>query len=150
LEETVEDGAVTTSEPNPMPPPPEGPADSPVLLRSRDDRVIGGVCGGLGRYLGIDSVLVRIAFVVLAVAGGSGLLAYLLAWLLIPEERPGDSVSTAPRSAGANGPFVVGALLVAAGVALLVDQLVPGFRRVLGPALLIALGLSVLLIAKRR
>ena len=133
-----------------MPPPPEGSSDGPVLARSRDDRVIGGVCGGLGRYLGIEPVLVRIAFVVLAVAGGSGLLAYLLAWLLIPEERPGDSIDPAPRSSGANGPVIIGALLVAAGIAMLVDQLIPGFRRVLGPALLIALGLSVLLIARRR
>jgi phage shock protein C len=133
-----------------MPTPHEGPPNGPVLVRSRDDRVIGGVCGGLGRYLGIDPVLVRIAFVVLAVAGGSGLLAYLLAWLLIPEERPGDPVDPTPRPAGASGPVVVGALLVAAGTALLVDQLVPGFRRVLGPALLIALGLSILLIARRR
>ena len=141
---------MTTPEANPMPTPPEGPSEGPVLVRSRDDRVIGGVCGGLGHYLGIDPVLVRIAFVVLAVAGGSGLLAYLLAWLIIPEERPGDAIASTSTPTGANGPVVVGALLVAAGTALLVDQLIPGFRRVLGPALLIALGLSILLLARRR
>ena len=54
------------------------------LLRSRRDRMIGGVCGGLGRYLNVDPVLLRIAAVALALAGGVGVLAYLVAWVLIP------------------------------------------------------------------
>ncbi len=49
-----------------------------VLRRSRDDRVIAGVCGGLGRYLGIDPVVVRLAALVLVVAGGTGVLLYLI------------------------------------------------------------------------
>jgi phage shock protein C len=68
------------------------------LRRTRDDRVIGGVCGGLGRYLGIDPVLMRIAFVILAFAGGGGILVYLVAWVLIPVERPGeDPAPPGPR-----------------------------------------------------
>jgi len=63
------------------------------LRRTRDDRVIGGVCGGLGRYLGVDPVLMRIAFVILAFAGGGGILVYLIAWVLIPAERPGEDLS---------------------------------------------------------
>lgn len=60
---------------------PSANADRPRLLRrSRDDRVIGGVCGGLGRYLGVDPVLLRIAMVILAIAGGGGILIYLVAW----------------------------------------------------------------------
>jgi phage shock protein C len=66
-----------------------------LLRRTRDDRVIGGVCGGLGRYLGIDPVLMRIAFVILAFAGGGGILVYLVAWVLIPVERPGEDLGTA-------------------------------------------------------
>ncbi|HEX3606747.1 MAG TPA: PspC domain-containing protein [Candidatus Dormibacteraeota bacterium] len=53
-----------------------------ALERSADDRVITGVCGGLGRRLGIDPLLVRAAFVLLAVAGGSGVGLYIVAWLL--------------------------------------------------------------------
>lgn len=56
------------------------------LYRSKKDKVIGGVCGGLGDYLKIDPVLIRVAWAVLFFAGGMGLLAYILAWIIIPEE----------------------------------------------------------------
>jgi len=57
------------------------------LYRSKTDRKIAGVCGGLGEYFGVDSTLVRLAAVVLIFASGAGLLAYLVAWAIIPE-RP--------------------------------------------------------------
>jgi len=57
------------------------------LVRSRTDMMIGGVCGGLGRYLGVDSTLVRLFFVLLALPGGGiGFLIYMLMWILIPLE----------------------------------------------------------------
>jgi len=56
------------------------------LLRSRSDVIIGGVCAGLGNYLGIDPILVRIFFVLLAVVGGSGVLVYLILWIIMPRE----------------------------------------------------------------
>jgi phage shock protein C len=56
------------------------------LYRSRDDRVLAGVCGGLGEYFTIDPVIIRIVWIVLTFAGGAGLLLYLLAWLLIPRQ----------------------------------------------------------------
>jgi phage shock protein PspC (stress-responsive transcriptional regulator) len=56
------------------------------LYRSRGDRLIGGVCGGLGRYFNIDPVIVRIAAVVLLLFGGASALAYLAFLLLVPEE----------------------------------------------------------------
>lgn len=57
------------------------------LTRSRDDRMIAGVCGGVAQYLGIDSTLVRIVVAILTVVGfGSLIVAYILAWILIPEE----------------------------------------------------------------
>lgn len=60
------------------------------LYRSRKDRLIGGVCGGLGAYFAIDPVIVRLVFVVLAVWGGLGFLGYLILWIIIPpEERMG-------------------------------------------------------------
>ncbi len=55
------------------------------LVRIREGRMIAGVCTGLGAYLGVDPVLVRVIFVVLTVLGGGGLLVYLAAWLLMPE-----------------------------------------------------------------
>lgn len=56
------------------------------LYRSRRDRKIAGVCGGLAAYLGIDPVIPRLIWVVFVLAAGAGLLAYLIAWLVIPIE----------------------------------------------------------------
>lgn len=56
------------------------------LYRSRSDRVLGGVCAGLGVYLGIDPVIVRVFFVALALAQGLGVLFYLLLWIIVPAE----------------------------------------------------------------
>jgi phage shock protein PspC (stress-responsive transcriptional regulator) len=66
-----------------MPRPDDGPRR---LRRSTSDRMIAGVSGGLGRYFDIDPVLFRIAFVVLTLAGGAGLLAYLGLWLVTPSD----------------------------------------------------------------
>ncbi len=56
------------------------------LTRSHYDRKIAGVCGGVAEYFGIDSTIVRILFVLFALTPINGVLVYLLAWLLIPEE----------------------------------------------------------------
>ncbi|WP_040536211.1 PspC domain-containing protein [Legionella drancourtii] len=59
------------------------------LWRSRKDRKIAGVCGGLGEYFKIDPVWVRITFIIFLLLGGSALLVYLLLWILVPLE-PAD------------------------------------------------------------
>ena len=56
------------------------------IYRGRSDKVIAGVCGGLGEYFGIDRVLIRIVWVVTVICAGTGILAYILAWILIPRE----------------------------------------------------------------
>jgi phage shock protein PspC (stress-responsive transcriptional regulator) len=57
------------------------------LRRSRSDRMLAGICGGLGDYFGVDPVAFRILFVLLALPGGlPGLLPYILMWIVIPEE----------------------------------------------------------------
>jgi phage shock protein C len=57
------------------------------LYRSTTDKMIGGVCGGLSQYLGIDSTLVRLFFALFALADGVGILLYVILWIVIPE-RP--------------------------------------------------------------
>ena len=57
------------------------------LYRSRTDRVLFGVCGGLGKYFGIDPVIFRIFFVIFLFIDGIGLIAYLIMILIIPNER---------------------------------------------------------------
>lgn len=70
----------------PMTPPPSAPAPK-RLVRSRDDRWISGVCGGVGAYLGVDANLVRLVVVLGTVFGlGSLAIAYIVAWILMPEE----------------------------------------------------------------
>ena len=59
------------------------------LYRSRTDRKLAGVCGGLAQYFNTDVTLLRVLFVVLALLGGPGLVIYLLMWILVPEERLG-------------------------------------------------------------
>lgn len=56
------------------------------LYRSKKDRMIAGVCGGLAEYFGIDPVIVRVVTLVLAFGGGGGLLAYIILWVVVPEE----------------------------------------------------------------
>ena len=56
------------------------------LYRSRDDRVIAGVCGGLADYFDIDSPWVRLIFIVFLLAGGSAFLAYIILWAIVPNQ----------------------------------------------------------------
>ncbi|NLS45035.1 MAG: PspC domain-containing protein [Firmicutes bacterium] len=56
------------------------------LYRIRSQRKLGGVCAGLARYFNIDVSIIRIVWILLAVLYGSGILAYILAWIIIPEE----------------------------------------------------------------
>jgi len=72
--------------------PPTGPYPPiATLRRSRADRKLAGVAGGLGRYAGVDPLIFRILFVVLAFFGGSGILLYALGWLLIADDGEQES-----------------------------------------------------------
>lgn len=61
-------------------------ADSKRLYRSRTERWLGGVCGGIGNYFNTDPTVIRVLFVLGALIIGSGLLIYLILWLIIPLE----------------------------------------------------------------
>ncbi len=67
------------------------------LYRSRDDRMIFGVCGGLAKYFNIDPVIVRVIAILLALANGVGILAYIILAIVVPLENspvtePGDVI----------------------------------------------------------
>jgi phage shock protein C len=75
------------------------------LVRSRTDRMIGGVCGGVARYFGIDPTVVRVGFVLAAiVTGGAALLAYPIAWIIIPDEPAPAPVWQSATSPGPTTP----------------------------------------------
>src|ERR1700722_19273282 len=85
--------------------------ETPPLLRDPNQKMIAGVCTGLGRHLDVDPVVFRVLFAVLTFFGGLGILAYVACWLLIPAN--GESTSEAHRLL--TGPNVY----VAAGAAAL-------------------------------
>ena len=126
-------------------PPPPGP---PRLNRSRDDKLVAGVCGGLGRHFGIDPIIFRIAFVALTLAGASGVVLYLLAWLLIPADGEPQARAVA-MVRGREWSRPLAAALIVAGVVILLGDL----RAHSGPPLAVAVvlaGLGVALYVSER
>jgi len=138
------------------------------LYRSETDTMLGGVCGGIGAYLGIDPTFVRIFFVVLAMAEGIGVWVYLLLWLLLPTESSergeagsgaeelagraremGDELREAVTRPNPQSTMFIGVALLALGFVFLLDNLniawLSWFRfGVLWPGLLIAAGILLL------
>lgn len=62
------------------------PAKVKRLYRSKTNRILGGVCGGLAEYFNVDPSIVRLLWILFTFGFGSGLLAYIIAWIIIPEE----------------------------------------------------------------
>jgi len=145
------------------------------LYRSRRRRVLGGVAGGLAEYFDVDIALVRLIWVLLAIAGGGGLLAYIIAWVIIPGEPSRVSVSDEGReTAAGDGPpdedrrrepgdgggdrtaRLLGVTLVLVGAYFLVRLFSPWMwithymRRLFWPGLLIIAGVILLIKTARR
>ncbi len=91
------------------------------LYRSRTNRMIAGVCGGLGEYANVDPVIIRILFVLLFLFGGLGLILYLVGVIIIPE-NPHPASDLTPKKEKDNALFW-GGLLVIIGALLLLGQL---------------------------
>jgi len=116
------------------------------FTRSRGDRVLAGVCGGLGRALGIDPLVLRVATVALTVAGGTGALLYVVAWLLLPQEGSDSSLAQAAvHDRGRDLGEVVAIGSIVLGVILLVRATGVWFSDALvWPLLLAGVGLAVI------
>ncbi|MCX4512726.1 PspC domain-containing protein [Streptomyces sp. NBC_01619] len=108
--------------PPPQPPPEQQPAPA-LLRRSPRHKVVGGVCGGLGRYCDIDPVIFRIAIGVLSVTGGIGLIFYGFAWLLIPLEGEEENEARRALSGRVDGPALVAVLVALLGCGLFLSML---------------------------
>lgn len=132
------------------------------LYRSSSDRVIGGVCAGLGNYFDIDPIVFRLIFILLAVFGGSGVIVYIIMWILIPEQgekRSNDMEENIKTGAGKmakelktasttnNFRLVGGLIILLVGVIFLTQEFFPffsvGFDK-LWPLVIIAIGVVVL------
>lgn len=139
---------------------------SKKLYRSRNDKVLAGVCGGIADYFGIDSALVRIAWVVFTLIGGAGIIAYIICAIVFPEGSSYSSqVSDDEYVVGAKNyqeknyedenenneknRMLIGAILIALGGLFLIKRYVYWFDLgKLWPVALIILG--VFIIYKRK
>lgn len=96
------------------------PAETPrTLHRNTNNRVFAGVCSGLADYFAIDPILVRLAFVVLAFAGGASVLAYLVLWIAMP---PVAGAAPTAAHVATNGAVWVGGFLVVLGVLFMIGN----------------------------
>ena len=127
------------------------PSTSPArqLRRSRQDKVLAGVCGGLARYLAIDPVVIRVLMVVLILAG-VGVLAYIVAWIVIPEATEGEPEGPADPQSRHGTATALGAGLIALGGLLLIRGMVPWMHSELfWPVLVVAGGVLFVVSARR-
>lgn len=120
------------------------------LYRSRRERMISGVCGGLAQHFGVDPVIVRVAFVALGLGTGVGLLAYIILAIVVPE-RPADELELlGSRSTSRGGSEVLAYILVFVGAMVLLGNL--GVFNLINGQLfwpIVLIGIGALLLANR-
>lgn len=138
-----------------------------ILLRSKENRIIAGVCGGLGDFFKIDPTVIRIIFILITLFGGSGGLLYIILWLIIPSENkdkePKDLIRDNAKeikdetkelikkgkdySKKEEGRFFIGITLMILGVMFLLENFsIFRFQHLfrLWPLILIAIALGIL------
>ncbi|MEU1801077.1 PspC domain-containing protein [Streptomyces sp. NPDC019937] len=113
-------GAAGSGDPRGTLPP---PFLSAPLRRSRDQKMISGVCGGLGRYCDVDPVIFRVVLSVLAVAGGIGLIVYGFCWLLVPLAGEDENEGRRLLSGRVEGPALTAVLCALVGCGLFLSML---------------------------
>lgn len=117
------------------------------LYRSQKTKVIGGVAGGLADYLNMDPVLVRVIFVIISLFSGTGLILYIILWIVVPQEASDNNADTsdengniefnnedssnkpgtsANETAG-SGRVITGLVLIGIGIIFLVERYIPHF-----------------------
>lgn len=114
--------------------------ERPPLRRSKRDKVLAGVCGGLGRYFDLDPVIFRIVLGVLAVTGGVGLIFYGFAWLLLPQEGEEDSEAKKLLTGRVEGSTLAAVFAALVGCALFLSMLDNGGLAVFSVLAVLALG----------
>ena len=134
------------------------------LTRSRDKKVIAGIAGGLGEYLDIDPIIIRIIIVLITIFHGVGLLIYIIMWIVIPEEPYKNIFQTSSENINgefsaeesendinklkinhsSNGRTIVGVILIGVGSIFLLERFLPIFDfELVFSAGLIILGLAL-------
>ncbi|MFD3552567.1 PspC domain-containing protein [Streptomyces goshikiensis] len=122
------------------PGPPSTSDGRPPLRRGRRDKVLAGVCGGLGRYFDLDPVIFRIVLGVLAVTGGIGLIFYGFAWLLLPLEGEEDSEAKKLLTGRVEGATLAAVFAALIGCALFLSMLDNGGLGIFSALVIVAVG----------
>lgn len=112
---------MTRSAPYPSTPPPQ--QAPPQLVRAPRQKVVAGVCGGLGRYCDLDPVIFRVVVVVLTLTGGIGLIFYGFAWLLVPLDGEDENELRRLLSGRVDGASLIAVLLALVGCGLFLSML---------------------------
>lgn len=146
------------------------PLKGRTLRRSKNDRFVAGVCGGLGEYFEIDPLIFRLIFVLLTIFAGSGIIIYIIFWILMPEEGEkraenlGDNIKEGAgkmadeikekagkiddKERDKKGRIIGGLLILTIGMIFLSENVFPhygfGFAK-LWPLILIVIGISVMI-----
>ncbi len=127
------------------------------LYRSRTNKMIGGVGGGFAKYFNIDPVIVRLIFVLSVFLHGTGILAYIVCLVIMPEEKidfmnPGKTppeqepegfLSDRKKS---NNSYLLGVILIMLGSFFLIDNIIPGFEFLdFLPVIFVVIGIWVMI-----
>jgi len=124
------------------------------LYRSRTNKMIGGVAGGLAEYFKVDPILIRLLFVVVFLVGGSGILIYIILWIIMPlepyskmeEKINNQDVKIPENNENNNRTFIIGVSLIIIGILFLLNTLFPQFHfKDLWPVVLIVIGAMLIL-----
>jgi phage shock protein C len=144
------------------------------LYRSREDKIVAGVCGGMGEYFNVDPVWIRLIFVLLTIVDGAGILIYVVCWILMPL-NPGQKPTTdtfaektvdtlakkikskhehsktakdipkPPARRNHSGAIIFGLILILLGTAFMLKYLFKSFNMMFTwPIIIIAIGLYLI------
>ncbi|NQV08652.1 PspC domain-containing protein [Candidatus Woesearchaeota archaeon] len=122
------------------------------LYRSKQDKVIAGVCGGIAEYFNIDTILIRLFAVLLVLADGIGVIMYIIAWVVIPEnplqkdvKKVVEKAEKSSKKKDGHGTILLGLLIVIIGAILLLKNIFSWINTsLIWAALLIVLGLYLI------
>lgn len=121
-----------------------------TLYRSRSNKMIAGVCGGIGEYFNIDPTIIRILWVLCSFSG-IGILAYFVAVIIIPEEGGGAVYHSSGEASPKNVNLIIGGILVVLGVILIARHFLRWFDSgIVWSLIFIAAGLYIIYRSGRR